>query len=292
MRISAVVLNWKDTRRTVRCVDALTRAESIEHVFIVDNESSGELKAALAQTTFARDTTWSLIEVAENRGFAGGVNLALTESVESGFEATLVINNDAVIDEHSISLLAGVFESDPRTGLAGPRIVHPDGTAESAGGYLTPLLGTTSHRALLKREPDFITWACVLVRAEALTEVGLLDDRFFMYWEDVDFSLRLRAAGWAAKVCHEATATHEVSTNRTSYPVAIKAYHTWSSILFSRKHKGAWSAGRWVWLLSSTGVNAVRFRAGALRGLRQGLRLSNENAVPAYTSAARLREFG
>jgi GT2 family glycosyltransferase len=292
MRISAVVLNWKDTARTVRCVASLLQATEIEHVFVVDNESSGDLRVALEQAGFLTETTWSVVEVAENRGFAAGVNLALSESVEAGFEATLVINNDAVIDNLSVARLAELVHNDPRTGLAAPRIIHPDGTAESAGGFLTPILGVTRHAALRKRDPDFITWACVLVRTEALRDVGLLDERFFMYWEDVDFSLRLRAAGWAAKICHDAVATHEISTNRAAYPIAIKAYHTWSSILFARKHGGAWTIGRWVWLASSAGANALRLRTGALRGLRAGMRLSTENADPAYSSALRMREFG
>jgi GT2 family glycosyltransferase len=276
------------------------QATVIEHVFIVDNESSGDLRAALEQAGFSTDTTWSVVEVAENRGFAAGVNLALSESVEAGFDATLVINNDAVVDNSSVARLAELLENDPLTGLTAPRIIHPDGTAESAGGFLTPILGVTRHTALGlgrglgvgKRDPDFITWACVLVRTEALRDVGLLDEQFFMYWEDVDFSLRLRAAGWAAKICHDAVATHEISTNRTAYPVAIKAYHTWSSIVFSRKHGGAWTIGRWVWLVSSAGANALRLRTGALRGLREGVRLSTENADPAYSSALRMREFG
>lgn len=292
MRISAAVLNWKDTRRTVRCVATLVQSEAIDHVYIVDNESSGELRAALEKVVFASKTTWSVAEIVENRGFAAGMNIALSESVTAGFDATLVINNDAVIDNEAVAYLVDVLEKYPRAGLAAPRIVQPDGTAESEGGYLMPVLGMTSHRALVKREPDFITWACVLVRTEALNDVGMLDERFFMYWEDVDFSLRLRAAGWTATVAREAVATHEVSTNRATYPVAIKAYHTWSSILFSRKHGGGWIVGRWVWLLSSAGANAIRLRSGALRGLREGVRLSRENAGPAYTSAVRKREFG
>jgi GT2 family glycosyltransferase len=265
---------------------------SVEHVFIVDNESSGALRTALDDAQLLTDGACSLVEVPENRGFAGGVNLALRDALEQGFDAVLAINNDAVITEESIAVLITALQTNPKLGLVGPRIVHADGSEESAGGHLVPLAGITSHKSNAQSAPDFITWACVLVRASALRDVGLLDEKFFMYWEDVDFSLRLRAARWDFQICADATATHEISTNRKSYPVAIKAYHTWSAVTFAKKHRGLWLLGSPVWLLISGTTNIVRRRSGALRGLRLGAALARESAKPAYSSALRLKEFG
>jgi GT2 family glycosyltransferase len=292
LRIAAVVLNWKDPARTVRCVAALVASPSVEHVFIVDNESSGALRVALDDAGLLVAGDSSLVEVPENRGFAGGVNLALRDAVEQGFDAVLAINNDAVITEASIAVLATALETNPRLGLVGPRIVHSDGSEESAGGHLVPLVGITSHQSVSKRAPDFITWACVLVRASALRDIGLLDEKFFMYWEDVDFSLRLRSANWDFQICANATATHEISTNRKSYPVAIKAYHTWSAVTFAKKHRGLWLLGSPLWLIISGATNVLRRRSGALRGLRLGVALARESAKPAYRSPRRLKEFG
>lgn len=292
MRTGAVVLNWKDPARTVRCVAALVASPSVEHVFIVDNESSGALRTALDDAQLLTGGACSLVEVPENRGFAGGVNLALRDALQQDFDAVLAINNDAVITEESIAVLITALQTNPRMGLVGPRIVHSDGSEESAGGNLVPLVGVTNHKAVAKSGPDFITWACVLVRASALREVGLLDETFFMYWEDVDFSIRLRAANWKFQICADATATHEISTNRKSYPVAIKAYHTWSAVTFAKKHRGRWLLGSPLWLLISGTTNVARRRTGALRGLWLGVSLSRENTKPAYMSPLRLREFG
>jgi GT2 family glycosyltransferase len=292
LRTGAVVLNWKDPARTVRCVGALVASPSVEHVFIVDNESSGALRTALDDAQLLTDGACSLVEVPENRGFAGGVNLALRDALEHGFDAVLAINNDAVITEESIAVLVTALTTNPKLGLVGPRILHADGSEESAGGHLVPLAGITSHKSSAQSTPDFITWACVLVRASALRDVGLLDEKFFMYWEDVDFSLRLRAAKWDFQICADATATHEISSNRKSYPVAIKAYHTWSAVTFAKKHRGLWLLGSPVWLLISGATNMVRRRSGALRGLRLGAALARESAKPAYSSALRLKEFG
>jgi GT2 family glycosyltransferase len=273
-------------------VSALAASRSVEHVFIVDNESAGQLRASMIDAGLLAGNGCSLVEVPENRGFAGGVNLALRDALQHEFEAILVINNDAVITEDSIAGLVASLERKPGLGLVGPRILHSDGSEESAGGYLTPAVGITAHNLRVRREPDFITWACVLVRASALRDIGLLDERFFMYWEDVDFSLRLRASGWNFEICRDASATHETSTNRKSYPVAIKAYHTWSAISFAKKHRGLWLMGSPLWLVISGATNLVRRRAGALRGLRLGVKLAQESTMPAHKSPLRLREFG
>lgn len=292
MRISAIVLNWKDNARTVRCFSALVDSEWIEHIFVVDNESSGELRPLLNETSPSSSSRWSLVEEASNLGFAGGVNGALQMSLDRGFQAALVINNDAFIDSDSIRLLVDALELDPGLGLVGPRVLHPDGAEESAGGYLIPGLGIASHKPVGKRPLDFITWACVLVRSDALDEVGLLDEGFFMYWEDIDFSYRLQAAGWRVEICREASVTHAVSTNRRSHPIAIKAYHTWSAITFSRKYRGVWLVGNACWLVLSTAANLARFRGSSLRGLYLGFRLALEASSPASGSPLRQSEFG
>lgn len=291
MRVSAVVLNWKDDTRTARCVASLNEADEIAHVFVVDNESAGTLGPLLVTTLSESGKAWTLIEHNDNRGFAGGVNPALMKSVEAGFDATLVINNDAVIDAASVDTLVNALEDNATLGLVGPRILLPDGSEESAGGFVSPLRGTTSHHGPEGAVPDFVTWACVLVRSKAVRETGPLDESFFMYWEDVDYSVRLAAAGWGFQICHDAAATHEISTNKASYPSAIKAYHTWSGLVFARKHRGAWLVGSMVWLATSAAANVVRRKPAALKALRNGVALARERITPAYASVLRRRLF-
>lgn len=291
MRVSAIVLNWKDTRRTMRCVSSLAASSHLEHVYVVDNESSGELRAELKHLDCRPGLTWSLTEMSTNLGFAGAINVALEQSLASDYDATLVINNDAFIDDLSIFKLFSALESDPSTGLVAPKILHLDGTEESSGGYLNPFLGTAHHKHGSKRSADFATWACILVRSKALKEVGLLDERFFMYWEDIDISLRFHEAGWRTAICESAAAHHEVSTNRQSYPTAIKAYHTWSAILFAKKHGGLWRLGRLSWILQSFSSNVLMLRFSKLRGLYLGTLLAREKATPASSSILREKLF-
>jgi len=289
MRVVAVVLNWRDANRTVRCIESLSSIDGIEKIVVIDNESDGSLAAAL---DIQKSTKISLIELAENRGFAGGVNLGLREFLDGPADSVLVINNDATLDSSSFSTLRSALEQDATLGLVSPSVRHPAGDVSHSSGFLHPIAGTTTHQQKKGRTPDFVTWACVLVRREALEANGLLDDTFFMYWEDVDFCIRLTQNSIPFREVAGAQVVHEVSVNRIAHSTAIKAYHTWSAILFARKHRGAWLLGRYVWLATSAAANVVRVRRDAIRGLRAGLRLAQEGAAPAWGSVLRTEWFG
>lgn len=289
MRVVAVVLNWRDANRTVRCIESLSSIDGIEKIVVVDNESDGSLAAAL---DLQGTTKVSLIELAENRGFAGGVNLGLRDFLDGPADSVLVINNDATLDSSSFSALRSALEQDATLGLVSPSVRHPAGEVSNSSGFLRPIAGTTTHQQKKGRTPDFVTWACVLVRREALETNGPLDDAFFMYWEDVDFCVRLTRNGIPFREVDDAQVMHEVSTNRVAHSTAIKAYHTWSAIVFARKHRGAWRLGRYVWVATSAAANIVRARRDALRGLRAGLRLAREGAAPAWASVLRSEWFG
>jgi len=290
-QIAAVVLNWRDSPRTARCVAGLLEIPAIAHVYIVDNESTADLRQSLSDFD-AQRSRWTLLEFPENRGFAAGVNPAIRQAMDAGATEVLVINNDAVVDGDSIDALHQELFNDPALGLVGPRICHPDGEVESAGGHFNPLLGMTSHALREDTDPDFVTWACVLIRREALEQVGLLDEDFFMYWEDVDFSVRLKSAGWKIAISKEAVAIHETSTNRKSLPVAIKAYSIWSALTFAKKHGGGWRVGKVFWLFLTSAVNLLRGRIAMLGAIRLGLQLFKESASPAFTSELRTTRFG
>ena len=290
MRVSAVVLNWRDSRRTVRCVRGLLAIEGVENVFVVDNESDGTLRGELDASLERR--AWTLTEVATNTGFAAGVNLGIKQSLQASADFVLVINNDAVLDSDSFSHLVNALLDDPRIGLVAPSIRDPDGTIWPSSGRTSPWTGTTSHVLSTGSVPDFVTWACVLVRREVFDVVGFLDERFFMYWEDVDYCLRLTAAGIAFAEVNHATVMHEVSSNRATHSVAIKAYHTWSGLVFAEAYRGRWNIGKWRWMIVSLAANLVRLRRDRILGLFRGVQLAREGSNPAWRSKLRAEQFG
>lgn len=275
--IDCVVLNWRDADRTLRCLQSLLSSLEIRSVFLVDNESDGELRSRVAQMA---DGRVDLIESPQNLGFAGGVNIGLKAALHAGADQVLCINNDAVLQPGSLKLLSAALTEAPACGLVGPKVTDLRGTALSTGGSFNALWAKTSD--LASGKPDYITWACVLVSRETLVNVGILDERFFMYWEDVDFGLRARDAGFAPRVVDEALALHEVSSSHSRAGSRISSYSTAGLVVLLRKRRGLMLigapcrvAGRVIRALSRGDWGTARAH---LRGSRIGLRLDG----PAY----------
>jgi GT2 family glycosyltransferase len=213
-RVGALLLNWRRADLTVRCLhDLLTVPDVPLHVFVIDN-GSGEpdvtaLRAAVAagnaaQTGAAGAHRVELVALPDNRGFTGGMNEGLRRAAAAGLPFALVLNNDLRLPPDFLRPLVDTLAHDPTVAAVGPTVLHPDGTVWAQGGrraFAPNGLALRGHRrAPAPREhgPEavgFLPCACVLFRTAALAAAGGFDERYFMYWEDVDVCERLRARG-------------------------------------------------------------------------------------------------
>lgn len=282
-KVGAVVLTWRDRVQTAECVAHLLESTAITRVIVVDNEADGTIADALRP-----DPRVTFRELASNTGFAVGVNAGMRDLLDdSAIDLILVINNDATLPPHDLDLLMEALASDAALGIVGPRIVTPDGRFFSAGGVLNRL--TWGIRQPKEGEqPDFLTWACVLLRRETVDAAGLLDERFFMYWEDVEYGLRLKEHGIRFAEVAAARLTHAVSSSHTRAGSRILAYSSQAFRHFLRLHGGATRFTGYARLLAKTLVTAIR---GDLRGAEYvlaGWRLGRDAADPAYPALERL----
>ncbi|WP_395243854.1 glycosyltransferase family 2 protein [Agromyces sp. MMS24-K17] len=227
----AVILNWRDAPATHRCLASVLSDDGIDVVWLVDNQSDGELRP-LADVPRVR-----LIEVKENRGFASGVNLGLKEAIERDATAVLVINNDATLDPGSLLPLTAALECDPTLGAVAPLIRDDRDGMFEAGSTLSSTCKVRRSSDVTGRT-DFLTWACILLRADTLRDVGLLDERYFMYWEDVEFGYRARDHGWNLGVEPSALARHATSTSHATAGGAIAMYSAAGLVTFARSQRG------------------------------------------------------
>lgn len=280
----ALTLNWHATELTLEWVQSLLSVQPVTKLVIVDNESDGALSRALAARFPEELQRITLLDLRENRGFAAGMNVGLNHPVVRASPWVLAMNNDARVSESSLRRLLYEGQADGNLAILGPVIKNPDGSLQSRGGVVMPVLGIAKHRKCAKARLDFVTWACVLVRTAALEAVGNLDERFFMYWEDVDFSVRARKIGWNIAVVDGAAAYHQETASRARAGEAIKTYHTWSTILYCRKYGGAWKAGAVAWLLGSMLVQTLRARPRALRAHLRGAVRGTRTLEPAWRS--------
>jgi hypothetical protein len=167
-----------------------------------------------------------LLIVNERRlGFAANQNQGLRRAAG---EFVALLNNDTVVRPGAFDKLVSFMRENPRAGLAGPRLLNPDGSLQESC-YRTPTLGVLFHDAFFisslfprsaavggfkswghdeAREAPSLSGACIFARAAAVAEVGLLDERFFMYFEDHDWCLRFRRAGWKVYFVPDAEVVH------------------------------------------------------------------------------------
>lgn len=232
MDLSVVVVTYRSRTHIADCLRSIDRARGplALEVLVVDNASDdGTPDAARAAAPWAR-----VVETGDNLGYAKAVNIGLRES---GGAFVLVLNPDSVVGPDALVALHGWMTSHPRCGIAGPLIRNPDGSIEytarsfpGAAAFLfnryslltrlwpgNPwsrryLLSDWDHRS--PRSVDWVTGACMLVRREAVDQVGGMDEAYFMFNEDVDWCHAMKDAGWSVDFVPGASVTHHVGASR------------------------------------------------------------------------------
>lgn len=210
--VAAVVLNWRDPDRTAVCIRALIQDGSVNKVYLVDNESDPTTK----WETFFSSQDFNCIEVLpllENRGFAAGVNEGLKLFLSGEMTYVLVINNDAKIVPGSVKKLIESAQKLGSPSIVGPKLIYPDGSIQSTGSQINWDSAKVNHTCW-PAPPDYLTWACVLLSRDTLKQVGLLDESFFMYWEDADYGLRIQQNNGVLEVVEDAHVIHEESATK------------------------------------------------------------------------------
>lgn len=189
-----------------------------------------------------------LIQTGENLGYAGGNNVGLRYALARGdCRYAWLLNNDTVVDGRALEEMVALAEKDARTGMVGSRLLHHDapGVLQMAGGgRITAWAGNASmvaggmkddgrwDRAL---ELDYVTGASLLVRREVLEEVGLMDERYFLYWEDADWGARARRKGYRLLYCPGSRVWHREGGTVGRLSPRADYYWTRNGLMFTRR---------------------------------------------------------
>lgn len=206
--VAALLLNWRQPDLTVQCLrDLVAAAVPGLCIAVIDNGSGDDsvqkLEVAIAAANAAGVPT-QLLALDGNLGFTGGMNVGFEWGKQQRCEFALVLNNDLRLQPGFLEPLLSTMRNDVRVAAVTPTVVYPDGTVWAQGGSLgfcpnaLRLIGNGERPAPVDSGPesiDFAPGACVLFRLSEVLEVGGFDERYFMYWEDVDLSLRLKARG-------------------------------------------------------------------------------------------------
>jgi GT2 family glycosyltransferase len=214
VKLVAVVLNWNGGDDTAA---ALASLEGIETI-CVDNGSTDGSADELA----GRFPEVELVRNASNLGFAGGNNAGVRRALERGADWVLLMNNDAVAGEGLAAALEHAASARPDAGVLACKVLFEDGkTVMYAGASFRPLLGYSGRRVGFGgpdrfhelHDVDRADGAAMAISRTAIERAGLLDESLFLYVEDVDLSLRVRAAGFAVVFVPDAVVRHKGSAS-------------------------------------------------------------------------------
>ena len=252
MKISVVIVNYNVKYYVGQCIDSVRRAlQGIDsEIIVVDNHSRDGSVDYLSKIEGVR-----IIESGHNLGFSKANNIAIRQSTA---EYVLMLNPDTIVAEDAIRMIIDFADSHPQAGGIGVRMHNDWGTTarESRRGLPSPMTSFYKIIGLSKRLPqhrkygryymgwlpwdspsriEVVSGACFLVRRKALNEVGLMDEDYFMYGEDIDLSYRLLKGGWEnwfvpADIIHY----KGESTQKTSFNYVHVFYN--AMLIFMRKH--------------------------------------------------------
>lgn len=224
------ILNWNQKDLTLECLESLARLDYPNYEIVVVDNGSQDGEVAAIQTRFPSVT---VLENERNLGFVEGNNVAIRYALEQGADYVLLLNNDTVVDPQMLKRLVEVAESDDRVAVVGPKIYYFDEpqTIWSAGGIFKPpgkpvMLGLDEtdkgqHDAL--REVDWVTGCALLIKSSVIRRIGLIDARYFIYFEESDWCGRAKKAGFKifyvpqARMWHKIQPRHQALSPRHVY---------------------------------------------------------------------------
>ena len=249
-RMSIVIVNFNGGAHLEGCLASLAVAPpaALREIVVVDNASTDGSAAATARWPTVR-----LVQLSANVGFSAGNNAGIQAS--SG-ELVLLLNNDTVVPPGALDRLVERLDAHPTAAVAGPRLVDGEGRVElSFGPMIAPLaelrqkvvgglhargVGPVSRwverRTRHEHYVDWVSGACLLVRRVAADSVGGLDERFFLYTEDVDFCASVRAKNWKVLFAPVAEVIHLRGRSRATLAAASSAAYRRSHLAFYEKH--------------------------------------------------------
>jgi len=254
--VDIIIVNYNSTDYLIKCLESIydSIGDIPVNIFVQDNDSDDDVNriSEFFPEVLITNNTY-------NMGFAAAVNQALKQSFSPYI---VLLNPDTYIEKGFFKLVICYMEDNPDVGVVGPTIFDHDGSVQgSARSFPTPLTGLFGRKSLLSKlfpgnkitrqnvltnrcdgitpiEADWVSGACMVVRRKAVEDVGLMDERFFMYWEDADWCKRMRHSGWNVVYFPQATIVHYVggSSDKLLFR-SIFEFHKSTYLLFNKYNK-------------------------------------------------------
>jgi len=235
-KVYIIVLYWSNISGLRECLFSLLKVTYPNfNVLVVNNGSDRGLDLTDIDQTSGCDL--SIINSPSNLGFAAGNNLGIREALNCQADYILLLNDDTAVSKDFLNILVDIGENNPAVGMLGPKIYYFDDPRRiwfagakfdrQTGFVLTPGSDKidSNEEDEKEMESDYITGCALLVKRKVVEKIGLLDKRFFLYWEDVDWGLSSKKAGFRNLVVPSSKIWHKISISSGGPNSSLKVYH-------------------------------------------------------------------
>ncbi len=261
-KVSIVILNWngyKDTIELFKSVKLLNHSNCEINTIIVDNASTNESITKI-KSAISSQKAFELIQNQSNFGFAGGNNIGIKKAISLGSDYVMVLNNDTILDSNIVFNLVSFMENKPQVGAASPKMYFAKGFEFHKNRYNTNELGKViwyaggdidwknmygSNHGVDQfdtgqfdqpLETEFGSGACLFLRSSVLKDVGLFNEKYFLYLEDTDLCIRIRQRGYLIYFVPSAILWHKVSQSSGIGSLLNDYFITRNRLLFASKY--------------------------------------------------------
>jgi hypothetical protein len=241
-KIFIVILQYNNSQDTIKCLESVKElnwpdfevavvdnASEIKHLnnvmLFIESQSRTKQRLAAGPRGFVRDQakngiTFHFLANNENLGYSGGNNTGIRYALKNGADYILILNPDTMAEKNLLSRLVKVMGSRKRTGILQPAI-REDRMTFYGGGKIKWLnvrqpQSTAIPRSMIMKKDFYVMGSAMFIRKEVIEDAGLFDERYFLYFEDADYSLKARRAGYNLGIEKEALVNHRASASTGS----------------------------------------------------------------------------
>ena len=241
--VAIIILNWNNPRDTLACLDSVSHLTyQPMRVIVVDNGSTDGSASTIASCY----PQVEIVRSKENLGYAGGNNLGMRAALSQGCDYFWLLNDDILAAPESLSLLVSAAQAQPAAGMLGPMVyIRGEQNRILSAGGLIEKEGIPSQRGMGElddgryngvTEVDYVSGCALLISRYAVDRIGMLDEDFFAYHEEIEWCYRARQTGMKVLFVPKALAWHPDTRLRDYDSPVVTYYITRNSLLFARKH--------------------------------------------------------
>ena len=287
-KIAVIIINWKKNDFTLNCIDSVLKSSYKNFkIILIDNESQNNFPDEINKSEKIQ-----IIKNENNEGFSKANNQGIKYSIKNGFDYVLLLNNDTLIKNDLIDSLIQQ-SSNLNQKIIQPLILNYDGTKIwNAGGKINNFFGTFETLKKGKSFKNFksdknltewFTGCCVLIKTDVFKDIGYFDERFFAYYEDIDFSIRLKKMGYSLALMtdsylqhYESASSKSINQTEGNLSPYVHYLNIRNHILLLKKHSKSFNfigvlLYQLIKILSYLTYFLIRFRFNKFKMVSKGL---------------------